>query len=381
MADISFGLDPQILIGTDTINRVGRICAEIGGRALIVSEPVLYENHITDRVLTVLEDAGVDTIMFDEVPAQATADIADNVAELARGARCDSIIGLGGLKTQGISRMACLLALSDTGLFDLIDGAEPIGTCIPYVAVPTTGRDPFLFSDKFPVVDPRDRSVKIVKAMKGMCRAAVIDPALSETLSEKFAATTIFDGFGVALESYFSNRSNFISDALLEKAMEQYARILDTFSDDRVFDLISGSTNAGFLTALGSASSAPGIGTALSYALNAKFPVAKSWCSTVLLPWVMEKLLVARPERMAKVAALMGEPVEGANTSAAAELAIEGIRRRMGILGVPARLKDFSLNLDRLVPIAENARDLEFVSFSPRPFSTEDAYDLLKSAF
>jgi len=53
----------------------------------------------------------------------------------------------------------------------------------------------------------------------------------------------------------------------------------------------------------------------------------------------------------------------------------------MGLLKVPARLKEFDLSLDRLVPVAEVARDLDFVAFSPRPISTEDAYDILKQAY
>jgi alcohol dehydrogenase len=53
----------------------------------------------------------------------------------------------------------------------------------------------------------------------------------------------------------------------------------------------------------------------------------------------------------------------------------------MGQLEVPARLKDFNLSLDRLVQVAESARGLEFVAFSPWTVASEDAYDLLKQAF
>jgi alcohol dehydrogenase len=381
MPDIVFKLDPRIIIGTDTINRIGGICSEIGGRALIVSEQVLYENRAIERVVSVLEDASVEAIVFDEVPSQATADVAENAAELARGARCNAIIGLGGLKTQAVARLTAMLSPGGTYLFDLLDGASPTEPFVPYIAVPTTGRDPFLFSDRFVAVDPRDRSVKIVKSIPGMCIAAIVDPGLSESLSGKFAATTAFDGFCVAVESYCSTKANFLSDSLMERAIELYARIMDSFNDDRVFDVLGSTTNAGFLTALGASVSAPGIGTALSYALNGRFPVAKSWCSTVLLPYVMEQTLPARPERLAKVAALMGEPIEAVTSSTAANMAIEGIRRRMGVLQVPARLKDFGLALDKLVPVAESARSLEFVAYSPRPVSTEDAYDLLKQAF
>jgi alcohol dehydrogenase len=156
---------------------------------------------------------------------------------------------------------------------------------------------------------------------------------------------------------------------------------MDSYGDNQLFDIVGGSTNAGFLMSLGSSVSAPGIGTALAYALNGRFPVAKSWCSTVLLPYILERLVAARPEKLAKVAQLMGEPVEGASVADCAGMAVDAIRRRIGILQVPARLKEFDLSLDRLVPLANAAHNLEFVAFSPWTVAAEDAFDLLKQAF
>jgi alcohol dehydrogenase len=381
MLDITYKLEPQITIGTDTVNRVGRICTALGGRALVISEQVLYENKVIDRVLSTLEYAGVEAIVFDEVPSQATADIAETAAELARGARCSAIVALGGLKTQAVARLTAILGSGRDDLFELLDSGEPSGGFIPYIAIPTTGRDPFLFSEQFIAVDPRDRSVKMVSVPKGLCHSAIIDQALSESLSDKFSATTAFDGFCVAVEAYCSAKANFLADAYLEKAIEHYVWIMDAYGDERNYDLVGRATNAGMLTALGASLSAPGIGTALAYALNGRFPVAKSWCSTVLLPYVMERYLSIRPERIARVAELMGEPIEGVATGPAAAMAVDGIRRRMGILKLPARLKDFSLVLDRLVPIAENAKSLGFLTYSPFPVSVEDAYDILKQAF
>jgi alcohol dehydrogenase len=238
-----------------------------------------------------------------------------------------------------------------------------------------------MFSNFFIVVDPRDRFVKLVKSPKGLCSVAIIDGGLSESLSGKFAATTAFDGFCVSLEAYCSNKAGFFSDALLEQAITLYAQMISSYMENQNFDLIGGAVNAGFLMALGSSISSPGIGTALAYALNGRFPVAKSWCSTVLLPYIMEKLVNAKPEKIAKVAALMGEPVEGIPVAEAAALAVDIIRRRMGVLQVPARLKEFNLSLDRLVPVADAARNLEFVAYSPWTVSSEEAFDILKQAF
>jgi alcohol dehydrogenase len=379
--DFSFKLDPDVLVGADTVNRAGSFCARHGSRALIATEQVLYEKQSIERLTSILEDAGVEAIIFDEIPAQATADVAETAASLARGARCSAIIGFGGLKTQSIARLAAIIATSRMEIFELLDGRETGETFLPYIAVPTTGRDPFMFSEYFIAVDPRDRSVKLVKSPDGLCAASIIDGSLSESLSGSFAATTAFDGFCVAVEAYCSSRGNFLSDALLEQAISLYSQMMLSYMDSKNFDLVGGATNAGFLMALGTAVSAPGIGTALAYAINGRFPVAKSWCSTVILPYVLERFVTARPEKMARVAALMGEPVEGISVSESANTAVETIRRRMGALKVPARLKEFGLSLDRLIPVADAARNLEFVAFSPWTVSSEDAFDILKQAF
>jgi alcohol dehydrogenase len=379
--DIAFKLDPELIIGADTINRVGTFCNKYGGRVLVATEQVLYENRNIERLTTVLSDSNIESIIFDEIPAQATADVAETAASLARGARCSAIVGFGGLKTQSIARLAAILAGSPHEIFELLDGRKPEGAFLPYIAVPTTGRDPFLFSDYFIAVDPRDRSVKLIKSPDRLCAAAIIDGSLSESLSGTFSATTAFDGFCVAVEAYCSSRASFLSDALLEQAISLYAQMMKVYIDNQSFDLVNSATNAGFLMALGSAVSAPGIGAALSYALNGRFPVAKSWCSTVLLPYVMERLITARPEKIAKVAALMGEPVEGASVADSAAMAVDTIRNYMGTLKVPARLKDFNLELDRLIPVADAARSLEFVAFSPWTVAAEDAFDILKQAY
>ena len=399
MADTVFKLDPDIIVGTDTVNRAGTILAKRGTKVLVATEQILYENNLIERLLGILEDSGLETILFDEIPAQATAEVAETAASLARGARCDMIIGFGGLKVQYIAKLISILTVSPFALFDLLDGKMEERSFLPFVAIPTTGGDPFLFSDQIVAIDPRDRNVKLVKCPRGLCAAVILDPGISESLSGQFAPTVAFDGLCLSLEAYCSTKSSFLSDALLEQAITIYSQMMHSYSGSQgagrglvpdmpglplltqVADFPTISVNGGFLLSLGASTSAPGIGTALTYAINGKFPVAKSWCATVLLPYIMEKLVAARPEKMAKVAAIMGEYAEGAPLAEAANLAVDLVRRKMGQLAVPARLKDFKLSLDRLVPTAEAARNLEFVAFSPWTVTAEDAYDLLKQAF
>ena len=381
MADTILRLAPEIVIGPDTINRAGAVCSIKGSKVLIATEQGLYENNLIERLINVLEDAGLETILFDEIQAQATAEVAEDIASLARGARCNMVIGFGGLKTQYIGKLTSILAASPLRLFDLLDGKKENDAFLPFTAIPSTGADPFLLSDQIIAIDPRDRFVKLVKAPPLLCQAVILDPGLSELISGKFAPTAAFDGLCTAIEAYCSTKASFFSDALLEQAIALYTKMMHSYAENAGADFPGASVHAGLLMALGASVSSPGIGTALAYALNGKFPVAKSWCATVLLPYVMEKLVASRPDKMSKVAAFMGEINDGTSTADAANLAVDTVRRCMGKLEVPARLKDFSLSLDRLVPAAEAARNLEFVSSSSWTVTSEDAYDLLKQAY
>ena len=381
MADTVFKLQPEIIIGRDTLNRAGSLSRSRGSKVFIAAEQGLYDNNQIDRLIKIFDEAGLQSIVFDEIPAHAQADVAETAASLARGARCDLVAGFGGLKTQYIAKLVSILAVSSLGLYDLLDGGRETAAFLPYIAIPATACDPFLFTDYFTAVDPRDRLVKLIKCSSSLCAAAILDPGLSESLSGKHASTVAFDGLCLSLEAYCSAKASFLSDAFLEQAISRYARMLHSYTDNQPFDFLNASVNAGFLASLGVSVSAGGIGTALAYAVNGKFPVAKSWCLTVLSPYIMEKLVAARPEKMARAAFLMGESVDKVSKSEAANMAVDTVRRCMGKLAVPARLKDFDLSLDRLIPVAAAARNLEFVAASPWTVSSEDAYDLLKQAF
>ncbi|MEJ5189279.1 MAG: iron-containing alcohol dehydrogenase, partial [Breznakiellaceae bacterium] len=116
MVDFVFKLDPKVIIGTDTINWISKVIEPYGNRVMVVTEPVLYENNVIDRVSQVLSEANIEFIVFDNVPPQATAQVAEEVAELARAARCSVIIGLGGIKTQAIAKIASLVFPAGTYL-------------------------------------------------------------------------------------------------------------------------------------------------------------------------------------------------------------------------------------------------------------------------
>jgi alcohol dehydrogenase len=124
-----------------------------------------------------------------------------------------------------------------------------------------------------------------------------------------------------------------------------------------------------------------GVGTALAYAINGSYMVPKSWVSSIMLPHVMEFYSGIASEKLVAVARLLGEEVEEGAPVEGARVAVEAVRRIIGALALPTRLRDFELNLDDMVDIAGIARNFDMMNYLPRSISVEDLYELIKSAY
>jgi alcohol dehydrogenase len=239
-----------------------------------------------------------------------------------------------------------------------------------------------MFVDEYLLVDARDRSGRIGRTQKGITKAVLMDPKLSLSLPAKYTATTVMDTLLGCVEGYLSNRANFLSDTYFLKAIEILgALIADGMQNTDDLRLRMNASIAGLLLGLGLTTSKLGIGSAVAFAVNARFLAPKSWVATILLPYVLEFAANMRGDRIAQVARLLGEDVSGLPAVEAPARAVETVRRIIGSLNLPTRLREFDLNLDEMIDVAGAARSFDMMNYLPRVVSTEDVYEMIKSAF
>lgn len=383
MADFRFRVPAETYLGPDTLLKLPSLLASYGAeRVLVAADPMLHESRAVDRALALLEDRGIKAILFDEVPGGATTSAAEDLLRLARGARANGVVGLGGIRILSLARAAAAAAAGTSSLDDWIDGTPPTCRPLPFVSVPTTYRDPFLLTDECVLTDARGRRARVLAAPAGTTRAVILDPSLSTGLFPKAAASCMLDVLLQAIEGYVSARANFYSDVLLERAVGLAASCVDAFQtrpDDPA--VRTDALRASFLSGAGLAASSLGLGTAVVLALNARFQVPKASLAAVVLPYVLEWAAKSRLEKVAALAPLLGEDVSDLTTAEAAVKAVESVRTRLGLLKIPSRLKDFDLELERLVETAEHARTLDMTNHLPRTVSTDDVFDIMKTAY
>ncbi len=215
MPDVLFHIPTRVVFGLDAVNRIGQLVAEYGERAFLVTEAILYEGKVINKVQDILDKKGVQNIVFDEVVPNATSKTVDDGVTLARGSHADVVIGLGGVRTLSVARCIAMTAPTAHDMDDYLSGVQPQGEALPYLEVPTTCRNPFMFVDEYLMIDGRDRTGRIGRTQKGITKTALIDPKLSLTLPAKYTATTIMDTLLGCVEGLLSSRANFLSDTYL----------------------------------------------------------------------------------------------------------------------------------------------------------------------
>lgn len=382
MADFVFRISPNVILGPYTMARLGQIASAWGSNYMLVADPILKEFNLIEKAVSALEEKGISVFVFDDIPAAATSATLEQALSLARGAHVHGVISFGGTKTASLGRAIASLYNENHDVYDYLAGAQPYSGALPFIEVPSTCRDAFVFMDRTPVIDARNRQLRLMKTQNGVCKAVVIDPNLYMHMSPNTAVSMVFHAITLAIEGYVSTKSNFFSETILGKAIEMLLLALDPEQSKLVGTpsemLIA---QGGCLASMGVAVSSPGVATAISLACNARYKTSTSLVCSVLLPYIMEDATRAKIDRIATIGKMLGVSGAGLSTSDIARAAVDDIRRRLALVGLPTRLKDLGLSIDQLVPAAEDAAALDLMNYIPRAMSSDDLFDLIKQAY
>ncbi len=92
-----FLIPTRVFFGNGEIRRAGALTREVGHKALVVTgKRAMRSSGTLSRLLSSLEEAEVDAVVFDKIsPNPKVAEI-DDGARYAKKHRCNVIIGLGG---------------------------------------------------------------------------------------------------------------------------------------------------------------------------------------------------------------------------------------------------------------------------------------------
>jgi len=382
MTDLIFKISPNILLGPYTVSRIAQQVKDFGVRFMVVMDPLLKEVNLAENILQPLAERKIEYFVFDELNDGANAETINQILTLARQSHIHGIIAIGGTKALHSGAFAAALFNEKSSIYDCIDGTAAINTPLPLICVPTTIRAPYAFMSSLPVIDSRNRQIKLVKVQNGLCKLFLWDSNLSLTLTENQRTSIALETLCIALEAYLSQKATFFSDMFAEKAIELMGYGLDgvkTLEITTPSELLQ--AQAGCMASLAASLSSVGAAGLLALAINARFKVSRSLVTAILLPYAIEEVGKFKTDKVEKLAHILNAAPQEIRKEQAVQAFAENIRQRLAKANLPVRLKELSISIEQLALAAEDAGQLDFVNSLPRSMTSDDLFDLLKQAY
>ncbi|TLU71043.1 iron-containing alcohol dehydrogenase [Lichenicoccus roseus] len=362
----SLYLPGSLRVGGGSIDGLPDALRQIGLRTpLIVTDPFMASSGVLDRVLSVLDAAGVSARVFDGVVPDPTVASVEAAVAVLRGGQHDCVIGLGGGSPIDTAKMVAVLALHDTSPRALRHPHVQDQPGLPVVAVPTTagtGSEATRFTI---ITDEATQEKMLCVGLAYLPRLAIVDYELTLSKPWRLTADTGLDALTHAIEAYVSRQNNPFADALALAAMRgiwpNIATACTTPGDRRAREaMMLGALQAGMAFSNSSVALVHG----MSRPIGAHFHVAHGLSNAMLLPAVTAWSIAAAEPRYADCARAMGVVDAGAPDRDAAMALVSALEDRNRELEVPSPRR-YGLDPERWTALLPLMAEQALASGSP----------------
>lgn len=378
----TFFMPPMSLLGKDALLNLGsELKARNFKKALIVTDKVLVDIKLVDRLTSELQRYNIKFSIFDGVePNPTEANVEAGLAQLQEQ-DCDFVISFGGGSPHDCAKGIALVATNGGHIRDYSKGAHlSAKPQLPLVTVNTTAgtaAEMTVFAvfgneedlTKYPVVDKNLTPI-----------IAVNDSELMVGMPKYLTAQTGMDALTHAVEAYVSTAATPITDAAAIKAMELIAQNLEAAvinGEDRVAR--DAMQYAEYLAGMAFSNASLGYVHSMAHQLGGVYDLAHGLCNAILLPNVARFNAVDNAERYADIARAMGLDIAVMSSDDAAEAGISAIENLSRVVGTAQKLSDLGVKEDKLEFMAINALNDACSLTNPRKASTEEIISIYQS--
>ncbi|GAB6099715.1 L-threonine dehydrogenase [Halanaerocella petrolearia] len=370
------------LIGPGALEDVGEEIKSLGlTKALIVTDEVLNEIDIVDKVVDVLEKDNIEYVVFDEVqPNPTTKNVNDGLKVLEEN-NCDCIISLGGGSPQDAAKGIGILAANGGDIKDYDGVNKSEEKSIPIIAINTTAGTASEVTINY-VITNEETQIKMVMVDKNcLATVAVSDPELMVEKPETLTAATGMDALTHAVEAYVSTGAFRLSDTLALEAIELIGESLrDAVKDGEDVEARSKMAYASYIAGMAFNNCGLGYVHSMAHQLGGIYDLPHGVCNAVLLPHVERFNSNNTGDKLRDVAKALGEEVNGLTTEEANELALEAIEELAEDIGIPSGLEGLGVKAEDLEKMSKNALEDVCKGTNPREVTLEETIEIYKNA-
>lgn len=314
-----------------------------------------------------------DVQIVPDVQPDPTAESVQSVVQSIRDSAPDWVIALGGGSVLDTAKAAALLAKAEGDVLDYLRGLRHVQTPgIPLVAIPTTAGSGSEVTPYASLTDVEWKKKTSLTSDYLYPRYAILDEALTVTMPPLITAISGMDALCHAIEAYWSNHSNPVTDAYALSAAKIALDMLpEAFlhGDDLLVrrQMLEGSMLAGLAISNARTTAAH----AISYPMTVFYRVPHGIACGMVLPQLIRYNSGAMNPDKEKV--LLDNL--GFRTMNELADAVECLKEK---LQLPVRLRDLGIRQGDLSTIVANGFRPDRINNNPRAITSLDFKRMLK---
>ncbi|MBM4437906.1 MAG: iron-containing alcohol dehydrogenase, partial [Actinobacteria bacterium] len=223
----TFRTTPTVVFGRGALQELPDQLRRTGaGKVLIVTDSGVAKAGILGRVEAVVQAAGLEFTTWPHVVPEPPSPSVDACAEAIRSYAADVVVGLGGGSAMDTSQIAACVVTNGGRAEDWL-GVEVLKRPgIPTISVPTTaGTASEVTGNAVMVMADGSNKMAVVSPFI-YPKVAIVDPALTDSMSPGVTAATGMDTFCHASESFISVRATEHTRMYAVDAMRRVMRSL-----------------------------------------------------------------------------------------------------------------------------------------------------------
>lgn len=375
----------QIIFGVGVVERIGALASQLPAkRVLLVTDPGLVKAGHAGRVRDLLQASQLVVTLHDQVHENPTTADVDRAVAIAREAKVDAIVGLGGGSSIDTAK-GCNFVLTNGGrMQDYWGVGKARQPMLPLIAIPTTAGTGSECQSFALIADEITHQKMACGDPKAMARIALLDPSLTVSMPRRVTACTGVDALAHALETSVTKEKNSLSWKYSKEAFvrcfKHFALTLrDPMNMQARGQVMLGAALAGLAienSMLGAAHSA-------ANPLTAHFGVIHGEAVGLMLPAVLRynSQDAASAQAYAELAVAAGISRADASVAEAVEALIQQICQTLDEAGLAPSLADAGVPFEAIPMLAEEAAQQWTAKFNPRPVQSEDFQALYHQAW
>lgn len=350
-------------------------------KAFVATDKDLVKFGVADKVLKVLDGAGIPYEVFCDIkPNPTVANVKAGVAAFAASG-ADFILAIGGGSSMDTAKAVGIITNNPefSDVVSLEGVADTKQKSVPIIALPTTAGTAAEVTINYVITDEVNEKKMVCVDPNDIPVMAIVDAELMYTLPKSLTAATGLDALTHAIEGLITKGAWEMSDMFELKAIEMIARHLETaVNEPQNAEARNGMAVVQYIAGMAFSNVGLGVVHGMAHPLGAIFDVPHGVANALLLPTVMEFNMPAALDKYVQIAKAMDVYSAGMSREEAAQAAVDAVKALAVRVGIPQHLTELGIQASDLQRLAAAAAADVCTPGNPRKVNEEIILELYK---